>query len=119
MSAVCLAPQVSCGSAHTLALTNKGTVFSWGAGGGGRLGHGDVRDRYSPSLIESLATTSVVTQVSAGFWHSAALVHAPPLAVGRMVGSRAAGGWWGRSRREGSRGLLTHGSGGLWLGFMC
>jgi alpha-tubulin suppressor-like RCC1 family protein len=76
--------QVSCGSSHTLAVTVEGTVYSWGCGGGGRLGHGDLRDRFAPTVVEGLRG-SLVTTVAAGFWHSAALVAVPPLTRGRLV----------------------------------
>lgn len=34
---------VACGSAHTLALSHDGkTVWSFGSGDGGRLGHGEI-----------------------------------------------------------------------------
>ena len=36
---------VSCGLGHTLFLTDNGIVYSWGNGGNGRLGLGDVLDR--------------------------------------------------------------------------
>jgi len=35
--------QVACGSSHTLALSKKGEVFSWGSGFYGALGVGDAR----------------------------------------------------------------------------
>lgn len=37
---------VACGSAHTLACTADGRLFSWGEGAGGRLGLGDERGRW-------------------------------------------------------------------------
>ena len=45
---------VACGSKHTLALTAAGGVFSWGYGGGGRLGCGDTRGFFRPKLVEFL-----------------------------------------------------------------
>ena len=40
---------VECGLHHTFALTDEGTLFSWGKGGGGRLGHGENQtDVYMP-----------------------------------------------------------------------
>ena len=32
---------VACGEAHTLGVTKQGSVWSWGHGERGRLGHGD------------------------------------------------------------------------------
>lgn len=37
--------QISCGWRHTLALTDRQNVFSWGRGTSGQLGHGDILDR--------------------------------------------------------------------------
>ena len=58
--------KVSCGEAHSLALTNKGKVYSWGFGSNGQLGLGFCEDsfepgeglknsmRYKPEIIEAL-----------------------------------------------------------------
>lgn len=43
--------KISCGSAHVLALTDKGTVFSWGSNSNGRLGQGKKDDISEPSLV--------------------------------------------------------------------
>ncbi len=45
---------------HYLALTTEGTVFSWGNGHGGRLGHGDSNSQEYPTLIEALLGHTVV-----------------------------------------------------------
>jgi len=36
---------VSCGLGHALFLLESGRIYSWGNGGNGRLGVGDVTDR--------------------------------------------------------------------------
>ena len=58
--------KISCGEAHSLALTNEGKVYSWGFGSNGQLGLGFCEDsfepgeglknsmRYKPEKIESL-----------------------------------------------------------------
>lgn len=69
--------QVSCGTQHVLAITLTQT-FSWGSGAGGRLGHGDYKERWKPEPIAALSSWHVVA-VSAGTWHSAAIVLVPPL----------------------------------------
>ncbi|KAE8651267.1 PH, RCC1 and FYVE domains-containing protein 1 [Cucumis sativus] len=46
--------EISCGAYHTVVLTSRNEVFSWGRGSNGRLGHGDVEDRKAPTLIEAL-----------------------------------------------------------------
>lgn len=45
---------IACGSNHCLALLDDDTVWSWGFGQGGRLGHGDEVDRAFPCQIEAL-----------------------------------------------------------------
>ena len=45
---------VSAGQYHSLALTADGAVFTWGAGGLGRLGHGeDLSNQLLPKKIEA------------------------------------------------------------------
>ena len=68
--------QVSCGPNHSLALTDL-EVFSWGSGDGGRLGLGDDKDRETPTSMETLKG-QIILQVSAGNWHSGAVVLIPP-----------------------------------------
>ena len=51
--------QVACGAAHTLALAVDGvTVWSFGSGDSGKLGHGD-RDMYSTPKVRGLACVCV------------------------------------------------------------
>ncbi|CAA9994396.1 unnamed protein product [Nesidiocoris tenuis] len=46
---------VSCGANHTLVLSSDGrTVWSFGCGEGGKLGHGDTSNRYRPTVIENI-----------------------------------------------------------------
>lgn len=46
--------EVSCGAYHVVVLTSKNEVYTWGKGANGRLGHGDVEDRKTPTLVEAL-----------------------------------------------------------------
>ncbi|KAG6398548.1 hypothetical protein SASPL_140013 [Salvia splendens] len=46
---------ISCGWRHTLAVTDRQNVFSWGRGTNGQLGHGDAVDRNVPKIIEALS----------------------------------------------------------------
>ena len=64
---------VSCGSRHTLVLTEDGDVWSFGCGGWGRLGLGDVADRMVPSRLASGFGGSKVAFVAAGASHSLAI----------------------------------------------
>ncbi len=43
--------QVSCGEAHVVALTQAGTVYTWGCGEFGRLGLGSEDDFPTPQVL--------------------------------------------------------------------
>merc|ERR1712028_43971 len=45
---------VACGNNHTLALMADGTIFTWGFGGYGRLGHRDGADQMTPKAIADI-----------------------------------------------------------------
>eukprot|EP01050_Picozoa_sp_SAG11_P026694 SAG11_NODE_6490_length_1298_cov_2.156977_1_plen_395_part_01 len=62
---------VSAGEYHSLVLTTSGTVFSFGLGSYGRLGHGDGADQLAPAQIQSLGIGNAM--VSAGDAHSLVL----------------------------------------------
>lgn len=69
---------VACGAEHTLIATQQET-YSFGCGDGGRLGHGvDLADKFEPCEI-SFFRGKHVLDLSAGTWHSAVVVHVPPL----------------------------------------
>lgn len=44
-------PQVACGYAHTLALTDEGAVYAWGANSYGQLGTGNKSNQALPTQI--------------------------------------------------------------------
>ncbi|KAG8383900.1 hypothetical protein BUALT_Bualt04G0062200 [Buddleja alternifolia] len=46
---------ISCGWRHTVAVTERQNVFSWGRGTNGQLAHGDSLDRNVPKIIEALS----------------------------------------------------------------
>ncbi|XP_065053483.1 uncharacterized protein LOC135682495 isoform X2 [Rhopilema esculentum] len=52
--------QVACGTEHMLAVTSAGELFSWGCGRGGKLGHGDIQDRFTPLRVGALSEEKVV-----------------------------------------------------------
>jgi len=64
---------VSAGGYHNLALTTNGSVWSWGDGGFGKLGHGDMQGQLLPKKIEAFAVGSASSPVSAGSYHSLAI----------------------------------------------
>jgi len=57
---------VACGNNHTIALMADGSVFSWGFGGYGRLGHRDGADQLSPKQIEDLGPASYTKRQGTG-----------------------------------------------------
>ena len=83
---------VSAGQEHSLALTARGAVWSWGNGRNGQLGHGDELMQWLPKHI--VAMKKKVVALSAGFVHSLAVT----------VGGAAYS--WGRGRN----GHLGHGN---------
>ncbi|XP_022760898.1 PH, RCC1 and FYVE domains-containing protein 1-like [Durio zibethinus] len=46
--------EISSGAYHVAVLTSRSEVFTWGRGANGRLGHGDLEDRRTPTLVEAL-----------------------------------------------------------------
>jgi alpha-tubulin suppressor-like RCC1 family protein len=64
---------IACGGSHTIALNGKGQVFSWGAGTHGCLGHSNLRDRYSPIMIDDPLRGINIVQVACYENHSAAI----------------------------------------------
>jgi alpha-tubulin suppressor-like RCC1 family protein len=67
---------IDAGLLHSIAITKKGRLFSWGDGGNGRLGSGNLNNQLLP--IEITNTGNDLTQIplgnihsiSAGFQHS-------------------------------------------------
>lgn len=66
--------QISLGGYHSLALDNKGQLYSWGRNYDGQLAHGDRKDRSEPSIIPYFKENGVyITQVTSAHDHSLAL----------------------------------------------
>lgn len=66
--------EVACGSYHVAVLTSRNEVYTWGKGANGRLGHGDLEDRNSPTLVEALKDRPV-KQIACGGNFTAAICH--------------------------------------------
>ncbi|XP_078358665.1 RCC1 domain-containing protein 1-like [Oculina patagonica] len=47
---------VSCGTRHTAAFAGDGSVWTWGWGYYGQLGHGDGEDRSTPTVVAALSS---------------------------------------------------------------
>ena len=60
------ADEVACGDAHTAVVASqRRSLFTWGNGAGGRLGHGDLSNCDAPKLVDRLRDRHVV-QVACG-----------------------------------------------------
>ena len=65
---------VDAGSAHTVALSEAGHVYTWGHGGDGQLGHDNTEDLCAPRLVEpGLFGGEKVVFVAAGGLHTLAI----------------------------------------------
>lgn len=51
--------QAACGHEHTVIVTCCGNVFTWGQGGLGQLGHGDMQSRVHPTRLHPERSPSV------------------------------------------------------------
>ncbi|TMW60576.1 hypothetical protein Poli38472_000618 [Pythium oligandrum] len=64
----------SCGSRHSMVLTSRGEVFSWGWGAMGQLGHGTLKSSNAPHRIHFFQEVGLVVQyISCGGCHSGAV----------------------------------------------
>ena len=60
--------RISCGNNYTLAIDEKGNMFSWGFGKHGVLGIGNEKDKLKPTPVKENIKEKVVF-VDAGFAH--------------------------------------------------
>jgi RCC1 and BTB domain-containing protein len=65
--------QITCGWSHSVALTSRGHVYTFGNGDHGKLGHGSGKKVATPHLVEKLKNHKVV-KVASYNEHTAALV---------------------------------------------
>lgn len=67
---------MGCGDFHSVALTDKGEIYSWGGGGSyfnrGQLGHGHLKDVENPELITAFKGKKM-RKFSCGGYHTMAL----------------------------------------------
>lgn len=64
--------QVVCGKYHSICLTRRKAIFTWGHGAKGRLGHGNQEDQLKPKEIKGLSEKKPIL-IAAGESHSAAI----------------------------------------------
>ncbi|KAL3513206.1 hypothetical protein ACH5RR_025923 [Cinchona calisaya] len=86
---------IACGSRHAVLITNRGEVFTWGDGSGGKLGHGIEADIANPKLVDTLSGLSIKS-VACGEYHTCAVTVAGGLYT------------WGDGTHK--LGLLGHGN---------
>jgi len=65
--------QITCGWSHSVALTSKGRVYTWGNGDHGKLGHGSGKKVSTPQMVEKLKDIRVV-KIASYNEHTAALI---------------------------------------------
>lgn len=66
---------VACGNRHTLAVSEKGLLFAFGAGGSGQLGSGGIAEAEPyPRVVDALKEVGRCLLAACGHSHSAALV---------------------------------------------
>jgi len=69
----CVIRELALGRSHALALSSHGTLYSWGLGTNGRLGHGNTLHRDSPTAVRALEEAGVaICALAAGAAHSLA-----------------------------------------------
>eukprot|EP00924_Labyrinthula_sp_SR-Ha-C_P001630 maker-scaffold_18-snap-gene-4.42-mRNA-1 protein AED:0.03 eAED:0.03 QI:72/1/1/1/1/0.66/3/1018/337 len=72
--------KLACGSGHTVALTIDGTVYTWGRGDDGRLGHGELEQKSFPFPIYQFLKNKIkIQKINCGSYHSAAVTESGEL----------------------------------------
>ena len=67
---------VAAGAHHTVAVTVVGRLYTWGNGGRGRLGHGDIDTRLVPTLVAAGAIAgSAAVMAASGVAHTLVVTH--------------------------------------------
>eukprot|EP01018_Ginkgo_biloba_P033534 Gb_19587 [translate_table: standard] len=67
--------EIACGAYHVAVLTAKAEVYTWGKGANGRLGHGDVGDQKTPTLVEALKDKQVKSIACGSNFTAAVCIH--------------------------------------------
>jgi len=58
---------------HTALVANKGKLMTWGSNDGGQLGHGNLENMSTPTVVPSLAQKHIIMMVATGYGHTAAV----------------------------------------------
>lgn len=67
-----LAKRLALGTGHAVLQCADGTIYTWGSGSHGQLGHGNLITEEEPRVVEALWGLPV-SSVAAGGWHSACI----------------------------------------------
>lgn len=73
---------VSCGSYHTLAMSDRGDLYSWGLGDFGQLGHGATSDLAAPFHLRGALQGAKISSIACGGRHT--LVACSPAPIIRI-----------------------------------
>ena len=65
---------ITAGYSHTCVILDNGSVSCWGIGNKGHLGNGGTSQQNSPTLTSSLGTGRTAVAISAGQYHSCAIL---------------------------------------------
>lgn len=63
---------VACSGHYSCAVSESGEVYTWGCGKDGQLGHGEMKDTYTPKAVRSLQS-KLIRHVSLAEHHAAAV----------------------------------------------
>ncbi|XP_030045522.1 RCC1 domain-containing protein 1 [Microcaecilia unicolor] len=72
--------KLALGGEHALLLSSQWTVYAWGSGRHGQLGHGGLEDVLEPRTVEALHGV-LMGDVAAGGWHSVSVSEAGDIYV--------------------------------------
>lgn len=65
--------KIACGCYHSVVLSDKNELFTFGKGNHGQLGHGNIFEARIPKQVAGLQHKRVV-QIAAGFYHTVVLM---------------------------------------------
>ena len=68
------AVSISAGEGHTCAILDDGSVICWGHNQYGQVGHGGSESRILPTQTATLGTGRTATEISAGSFHTCAIL---------------------------------------------
>ncbi|KAH3763996.1 RCC1 domain [Pelomyxa schiedti] len=70
---------LACGAYHTVALTEQGSVYTWGLGDKGQLGNNSTSSCSSPYHVRGQIQSKIITAITAGGRHTLAITTPTPV----------------------------------------